>query len=122
MHVCVQADGSITGLSLQMSLQSERPLCVHEFCAVALQFSSQSCAHSSSGDKDGFVSISGAGAGVASTTVCCGAFTCGSITASVFGASNCRSVTGLVVTSCVAGAQLSRNIRTNIGHFIVKTS
>ncbi len=63
MQACVQAEGSMTGLSLQMSLQSGLPLCVQEFCEVDLQFSSQSCMHSSSGDNSGCVSIFGGGTG-----------------------------------------------------------
>ena len=122
MHDCVHADGSMTGLSLQMSLQSVRPDCVQEFCAVALQFSSQSCMHSSSGDS--VVSIFGDGVGVACTTaICCGALICGSrtgIVGSVFGASICVSMTGLVTTSCVAGAQLMSKISASIAHFITR--
>ena len=116
----MHADGSTTGLSLQMSLQSARPLCVQEFCEVALQFSSQSCTHSSSGDNSG-VSIFGVGEGegvVWTTVICCGALTCGSSTCSVFGASICFSMTGLVVTSCAAGAQLMIKSSAKIAHFI----
>jgi hypothetical protein len=112
----------MTGLLLHTSLQSDLPFCVHEFCAVALQFSSQSCMHSSSGDNEGFASVTGVGSGAASTIVFCGTLASGSSAGSSFGASICLSTTGFVITSCVAGAQLIRKINAKNAHFIVKTS
>jgi hypothetical protein len=77
--------------------------------------------HSASGDSADFSSVFGDGVGVAwITATCCGALICGSRTGtgSVFGASICVSMTGFVVTSCVAGAQLISNINAMIPHFI----
>jgi hypothetical protein len=97
-----------------MPLQPERSFCVHEFCEVAAQFSSQFCMHSSSGGSCGF----GTGAGGATS---CGALVSGSRTTgggATLG-SGCVSILGFVTASCTTGVQLIRNINRSISNFIL---
>jgi hypothetical protein len=87
---------------------------VHEFCAVALQSSWHISLQLSSTVNCGETSGSCVGAGVV-----CGAFICGSSTVIGCAVFSCACTTGFVITSCVAGAQLIRNISAIIAHFIV---
>ena len=103
MHACVQADGSMIGLSLHMSLHPERSFCVQAFCALLSQFVWQFSTHCSSGRSCWTGSV-----GCTSTSVFTSSFT-GSITAST-GTSLTSCDVGFVKTSCTAGAQLMRNI------------
>lgn len=116
MHACVQADGSIVGLSPHIALQSGLPFCVHAFCAVESQFTSQVCKHFSSGESC-FIGSFGCST-VSGIVVCCGTFTSGSRAGCVVCTVGCVSTIGFVVTSCATGAQLIKNINASIAHFM----